>query len=92
MHRYPHLSGSDLRNELAMRHEIDPARVVLGNGSAELLSSAARALIEPGGAAAHAWPSYPLFPIMARRSRGRAVRVSGGVDELLAEAAVEGRA
>ena len=52
MHRYPHLSGSELRNELAQRHEIDPARLFLGNGSAELLSSAARALLEPGAAAA----------------------------------------
>ncbi|HTR89369.1 MAG TPA: aminotransferase class I/II-fold pyridoxal phosphate-dependent enzyme, partial [Solirubrobacteraceae bacterium] len=34
------------------------------------------------------WPSYPLFPIMARRAHGQAVRVEGGVDGLL-EAARE---
>jgi histidinol-phosphate aminotransferase len=86
LHRYPHLSGTDLRNALAERHNVDPARLVLGNGSAELLGAAARALIEPGQRLLTTWPSYPLFPIMARRAQGQAVRVSGGVEELLSEA------
>jgi histidinol-phosphate aminotransferase len=88
LHRYPHVHGSDLRNELAERHGVDPERLILGNGAAELLSSATRALIAPGQLLLTAWPSYPLFPLMARRAHGRAVRVSGGVDELL-EAARE---
>jgi histidinol-phosphate aminotransferase len=83
LHRYPHLRGSDLRNELAQRYEVDPARLILGNGAAELLSSATRALIEPGQQLLTSWPSYPLYPIMARRAHGRAVPVSGGVDALL---------
>jgi histidinol-phosphate aminotransferase len=87
LQRYPHLRGSDLRNELAERHSIDtPARLILGNGAAELLSSATRALIEPGQQLLTSWPSYPLYPIMARRAHGRAVPVSGGVDALLAAA------
>jgi histidinol-phosphate aminotransferase len=88
LHRYPHLHASDLRNELAQRHDTDPARLILGNGAAELLSSATRALIAPGQHLLTSWPSYPLYPIMARRARGRAVPVSGGVDALL-EAAHE---
>jgi histidinol-phosphate aminotransferase len=88
LHRYPHVHGSDLRNELAERHGVDPDRLILGNGAAELLSSAARALIAPGQQLLTAWPSYPLFPLIARRAHGRAVRVSGGVDALL-EAAAE---
>jgi histidinol-phosphate aminotransferase len=91
MQRYPHLQrGTQLHDELAERHGVDPARVILGNGAAELLSSAARALIEPGQRLLSAWPSYPLFPIMARRAHGQAVRVSGGVDELLRAAAEPG--
>jgi histidinol-phosphate aminotransferase len=89
MHRYPHLRGSQLRDELAERHGVDRDRVILGNGAAELLSSAARALIEPGQRLLSPWPSYPLFPIMGRRAHGRAVPVSGGVDELLDAAAGE---
>jgi histidinol-phosphate aminotransferase len=83
LHRYPHLRGSDLRDELAERLGVDRARVVLGNGAAELLSSAARALIEPGQRLLTSWPAYPLYPIMARRAHGQAVPVSGGVDALL---------
>src|SRR5471032_2172409 len=49
------------------------ARVIVGNGAAELLSAATRALIEPGQELLTSWPSYPLFPIMARRAHGRAV-------------------
>jgi histidinol-phosphate aminotransferase len=80
LNRYPHLAGSDLRGQLAERHGVDPERLILGNGAAELLSAATRALIEPGQQLLTRWPSYPLFPIMARRAHGVAVRVSGGVD------------
>jgi len=90
MHRYPHLRGSQLHDELAERHGVEPGRIILGNGAAELLSSATRALIEPGQRLLSPWPSYPLYPIMARRAHGRAIPVSGGVDELLREASEPG--
>jgi len=89
LHRYPHLQGSDLRGQLAERHGVDPERLILGNGAAELLSAATRALIEPGQQLLTRWPSYPLYPIMARRAHGQAVRVDGGVDDLLELAARE---
>ncbi|MGA2453633.1 MAG: histidinol-phosphate transaminase [Solirubrobacteraceae bacterium] len=78
LHRYPQLSGSDLRGALAERHGVDPERLILGNGAADLLSAATRALLEPGQQLLTHWPSYPLYPIMARRAHGRAVRVGGG--------------
>jgi len=86
LQRYPHLRGSALHDELAARHGVDSGRLILGNGAAELLSSATRALIAPGQRLLTSWPSYPLYPIMARRAHGRAVPVSGGVDALLAAA------
>ncbi len=78
LQRYPHLRGSRLRNELAERHDISAGRLIVGNGAAQLLSAAARALMEPGQELLTSWPSYPLFPIMARRAHGRAVPVGGG--------------
>ncbi len=36
--------------------------------------------MEPGQELLTSWPSYPLFPIMARRAHGRAVPVGGGED------------
>ncbi len=83
MQRYPHMRGSQLRARLAERHSVNQARLIVGNGSAELLSAATRALIEPGQELITSWPSYPLFPIMARRAHGRAVPVSGGVNALV---------
>jgi histidinol-phosphate aminotransferase len=88
LHRYPHFRGSELRDELAASLGVESARLILGNGAAELLSSATRALIEPGQRLLTSWPSYPLYPIMARRAHGQAVPVTGGVDALL-EAAQE---
>jgi histidinol-phosphate aminotransferase len=83
LQRYPHTRGSELRDALAEHHGVDRGRLILGNGAAELLSSATRALIEPGQRLLTSWPAYPLYPIMARRAHGQAVPVSGGVDELL---------
>src|SRR5476649_509025 len=83
LHRYPHLRGSELRDALAERNGVDPARLILGNGAAELLSAATRAVIGPGQQLLTRWTSYPLYPIMARRAHGRAVRVAGGIDALL---------
>src|SRR5436190_7028216 len=80
---YPHVRPSGLRHELAERYGIPDDRLILGNGAGELLSSAVRALIAPGQALLTPWPSYPLFPIAARRALGHTVRVSGGVDALL---------
>jgi histidinol-phosphate aminotransferase len=88
LHRYPHVRGFELRDELAASLQIDAGRLILGNGAAELLSSATRALIEPGQQLLTTWPSYPLYPIMARRAHGRAVPITGGVDALI-EAAKE---
>jgi histidinol-phosphate aminotransferase len=83
LHRYPHTRGSELRDALAEHHGIDRTRLILGNGAAELLSSATRALIEPGQQLLTSWPAYPLYPIMARRAHGQAIPISGGVEALL---------
>jgi histidinol-phosphate aminotransferase len=83
MQTYPNTRRSDLQYELAERHGVPPERLILGNGAGELMSSAVRALIEPGQVLLTAWPSYPLFPIIARRAHGRAVPVNGGVDSLI---------
>jgi histidinol-phosphate aminotransferase len=52
-------------------------RLVVGGGIAQLMSAAAAALLEPGDELITPWPSYPLYPVMARRAHGQAVPVSG---------------
>ena len=88
LHHYPNVSASTLRSTLAERHDVQPGCLILGNGAAELLGAATRALIQPGQRLLTRWPSYPLYPLMARRANGQPVRVSGDMNALI-EAANE---
>lgn len=82
LNRYPR--SSELASELAHRNDIGASRIAIGNGASELMIAATAALMRPGQTLLSLWPSYPLFPVMARRAHGEAVPVSGGVDGLLA--------
>ena len=44
---------------------------MLGNGAAELLQSAAMALLSQGDELLMPWPSYPLYPLMAAHAYAR---------------------
>jgi histidinol-phosphate aminotransferase len=70
---YPDRHASDIRRALAERHEVEPERIVLGNGAAELLQAAALSLLSRGDELAMPWPSYPLYPLMAARAGARPV-------------------
>ncbi len=84
LHRYIDRHATALRAELALRHGVPAGRLVVGDGSAQLLSGAAHALLEPDDELITPWPSYALYPLMARRARGHAVPVPGfSVDGLL---------
>jgi histidinol-phosphate aminotransferase len=72
---YPDRHAESLRRHLGKRHGIDPERIAVGNGAAELLQSAAFALVAGGGELVTPWPSYPLYPLMAARAGGRPVPV-----------------
>jgi histidinol-phosphate aminotransferase len=85
LHRYLDRSSAQLRSELAHRHGVAEARIVVGDGAAQLLSEAATALLEPGDELITPWPSYPLYPTAARHARGHPVPVSGfGAEPILA--------
>jgi histidinol-phosphate aminotransferase len=85
LNRYADPHATELRSEIAHRHGIEPARVVVGNGAAQMLASAATVLLEPRDELVTAWPSYPLYPQLARRAHGHAVPVPGfGAEPLLA--------
>jgi histidinol-phosphate aminotransferase len=72
---YPDRHAEKLRRSLARRHDLDPERIVVGNGAAELLQAAAYALLGDGDELVAPWPSYPLYPLMAARAGGRPVAV-----------------
>ena len=75
----------ELRREIGRRHGLEPDRVAVGNGAAQLLRVAARTLMGQGDELVTPWPSYPLYPLMARAAGGRAVPVPAmEVDEVFA--------
>jgi histidinol-phosphate aminotransferase len=77
LHRYRDRHATALRSELAHRHGVAVERIVIGGGAAQLLSAATQALLEPLDELVTPWPSYGLYPAMARRARGHAVPVPG---------------
>jgi histidinol-phosphate aminotransferase len=83
INRYADPHANTLRRELSVRHGIEPERIVIGNGAAELLATAADALMEPGDELVTPWPSYPLYPVLARRAGGQAVPVPGHESEAI---------
>ncbi|MEK6277395.1 MAG: histidinol-phosphate transaminase [Actinomycetota bacterium] len=89
--RYPDPGATLLRQRIAERHETDPARVAVGNGSCEILLAAAEALCEPGSEILYAWPAFSMYPHLAALSGAREIRVPLGdgdvhdLDAMLAE-------
>ena len=73
---YPDRHAEAVRRALAARHEVEPERIVLGNGAAELLQAAALVLMGEGDELLTPWPSYPLYPLMAARAGGRPAPVA----------------
>lgn len=82
----PDPTAEELRRELGRRSGVEADRVAVGHGAAQLLASAARALLGPGDELLTPWPSYGLYPLMAQRAGARAVPVPDGhdVERLLA--------
>lgn len=80
LHVQPDPTAEELRGELGQRNGVEPGRVAVGHGAAQLLASAASALLGPGDELLTPWPSYGLYPVMAQRAGGRGVPVPGGHD------------
>jgi histidinol-phosphate aminotransferase len=70
---YPDPVSSAVREKLARLHRCDPANVIVGNGSDELLALAVRTFVEPDAGCKrnsactvqYFTPSYSLYPVLA---------------------------
>jgi histidinol-phosphate aminotransferase len=89
INRAPDAESHGLRHELAMRLGVEPDRVVAGNGAAGLLRTAAAMLLGEDDELVTPWPSYSLYPLMARDAGARAVPVPGFDPAALADAVNE---
>ncbi|URW75202.1 histidinol-phosphate transaminase [Sphingomonas donggukensis] len=67
LERYPDASGAELRETLAEMHGLDPARIIYGNGSDEVLHLAAGAFAGPGDEVIHVRYGFAVYEIATRR-------------------------
>jgi histidinol-phosphate aminotransferase len=68
LERYPDASGSIVREALAAKHGLDPARIIYGNGSDEVLHLAAGAFSGPGDEVIFVRYGFAVYEIAARRT------------------------
>jgi histidinol dehydrogenase len=74
--KYPITEGSKLAQDLARAAAVDPAGVLVGNGSNELLQLLLLATLQPGDAVVVAQPSFSLYRLQAAALGARVVEVA----------------
>ena len=72
---YPDPVGTAFREAAARRHGVEPAMVLAGNGSDDLLTIITRAFAGPGDAIVYPTPSYILYRTLADLQDARPVEV-----------------
>jgi histidinol-phosphate aminotransferase len=85
---YPDGSARALRAAIAGRYELDPERIICGNGSDELLSLLAHVYLRPGDEGLYSEFGFLEYPIVIRAAGGipivaREHRLTASVDNLL---------
>lgn len=61
--RYPDGNGFALKQALSTRYELSTDRIVLGNGSNDVLEMAARAFLGPGSSAVYSQHAFAVYPL-----------------------------
>ena len=75
LHYYPDGSGFDLKRVLSEKFGVDPAQIVLGNGSNDVLELAARAFLRPGDSAAYSRHAFMVYPLAIQAIGARHIEV-----------------
>ena len=65
IHRYPDGSAAELRDALGKHHDLDPARIVCGSGSDELIGLLLRAYAGVGREVVYSRHGFLMYPIGA---------------------------
>ena len=73
LHDYPDGSSTRLREAIARRHGLNPARIICGNGSDELLGLLAQTYLSEGDEAIHTEHGFLVYPIAIRAAGATAV-------------------
>jgi histidinol-phosphate aminotransferase len=73
--RYPDGNGFELKQALSRRHDIPQERIVLGNGSNDVLEMAARAFLAPGLAAVYSQHAFAVYPLAVQAAGATGIEV-----------------
>ncbi len=73
--RYPDDDCTALRDALAAHLGVPQACVAVGAGSTALLKLLAEAYLDRTQTVVYAWPSFPMYPVVARLQEAREVQV-----------------
>jgi histidinol-phosphate aminotransferase len=89
LRRYPNASAAPLRDAIGTCHGIDPARVLSGHGSEDLIGLVARSYAGPGDEVVVSEYGYAMFPLAARIAgaavvTAKARELAPDIDALLA--------
>ena len=71
LHRYPDPLGGDLKRALGAQHGVDPARLMLGNGSHELLMMLAQVFAGPGLEVVASRYGFAVYALAAQAAGAR---------------------
>ena len=91
LHRYPDGGARALRRAIAARYGLDPARIVCGNGSDELITLLIRAYAGPGDEVLYSAHGFLMYAIAAKTAGATPVAVperdlTADLDALIARA------
>lgn len=75
VNRYPDSYSSVLRERLVEHLGVPADQLVIGNGSNELISLIAQAILEPGDEVLTCWPSFVVYPIAAQAMGAATIKV-----------------
>lgn len=73
--RYPDGNGFELKSALARRYGVGAERIVLGNGSNDVLEMAARAFLSPQASAVFSQHAFAVYPLATRAAGALSIEV-----------------
>ncbi len=73
--RYPDGNGFELRMALSEKYEVAAERIVLGNGSNDVLEMAAHAFLAPGATAVYSQHAFAVYPLATQATGATGIEV-----------------
>jgi len=64
--RYPDGNGFALKDALSRRYGLSPDRIVIGNGSNDVLEMAARSFLSPGSSTVYSEHAFAVYPLVTQ--------------------------